>query len=132
MAHFASACQSGHMALWCDSADTMVATVSHKEVAVPIHCDYSKETVKETVELSNGPFSVSMALLARARRARARQSGHYYHVAPSPFHMEICVHYILCSYSSTEEVEALSGLIRPPRRKPKCDHTATRSHMNAT
>jgi hypothetical protein len=26
-------------------------------------------------------------------------------------------------------LEALSGLIRPPRRKPKCDRTATRKHL---
>jgi hypothetical protein len=66
MALFASARQSGHKALWCDFADTAVARVSHDDVAVSIHCD--SEWI---VELSNGPFSVSMALLASAC-----QSGH--------------------------------------------------------
>jgi hypothetical protein len=33
-------------------------------------------------------------------------------------------------YSATEvQVEALSGLIRPPRRKPNCNRTATRRHL---
>jgi hypothetical protein len=39
MAMYASACQIGHMALWRDCEDTMVDSVSHDEVAVPIHCD---------------------------------------------------------------------------------------------
>jgi hypothetical protein len=30
-------CQSGHLALWCDLADTII--VSHDDVPVPIHCD---------------------------------------------------------------------------------------------
>jgi hypothetical protein len=49
------------MALWCDLADTIVARVSHDDVPIPIHCES-----KGLVELSNGPFSVSMALLASA------------------------------------------------------------------
>ena len=49
------------MALWCDLTDTMVALVSHDDVAVPIHCDSMG-----MVELSNGSFSVSTALLASA------------------------------------------------------------------
>jgi hypothetical protein len=36
---YASARQSGHMALWCDLADTLVARVSHKYVPVSIHCE---------------------------------------------------------------------------------------------
>ena len=28
-----------------------------------------------------------------------------------------------------DRLEALAGLIRPSRRKPKCDHTATRCHL---
>jgi hypothetical protein len=66
MAPFSSARQSGHMALWCDFADTMVACVSHDDVAVPVHCDSNG-----LVELSDGPLSVAMAL-----RASARKSGH--------------------------------------------------------
>jgi hypothetical protein len=67
MAPSASARQSGHMALWCDLADTMVARVSHNHIAVAIHCEST-----ETVELSNGPFSVSMTYYAGS----ACQSGH--------------------------------------------------------
>jgi hypothetical protein len=66
VAHLASACQSGHLALSCDLADTMVATITHDDVAVPIHCDSNG-----ILELSNRPFSVSMALFAIAG-----QSGH--------------------------------------------------------
>jgi hypothetical protein len=66
MALFASARQSGHKALWSDYADTVVGHVSHNDVAIPIHCDSTGK-----VELSNGPFSVSMALFASAR-----QGGH--------------------------------------------------------
>jgi hypothetical protein len=47
------------MALWSDLADTIVASVTHDDVAVPIHCD---STRKE--KLRNGPFSVSMARYA--------------------------------------------------------------------
>ena len=32
-----SACQSGHTALWCNYADTVVLLVSHGDAAVPIH-----------------------------------------------------------------------------------------------
>jgi hypothetical protein len=66
MALLAIARHSGHVALWSDFADAMVARVSYDDVAVPIHCDSTG-----LVELSNGPLSVSMAL-----RASARQSGH--------------------------------------------------------
>jgi hypothetical protein len=76
MALFASARQSGHLALWCDFADTVVARVSHDDVPVPIHCDSEWRE-----ELSNGTSSVSMALLASAC-----QSGHC-HLAPCPFHL---------------------------------------------
>jgi len=61
IAHLTTACQSGHMTLWCDLADTMVALVSHDEIAVPIHYDSTGQ-----VKLSNGPFYVFMALLAGA------------------------------------------------------------------
>jgi hypothetical protein len=44
----------------------MVVRVSHDDVAAPIHCDSERKT-----ELSKGPFSVFMTLLASAR-----QSGH--------------------------------------------------------
>jgi hypothetical protein len=49
MALLVGARQSGHMALWCDLADAMVTPnlVSHNDVAIPIHCDFSG-----TVELS--------------------------------------------------------------------------------
>jgi hypothetical protein len=52
---YASACQSGHMALWCDLADTMVVSVSHNDIPVPIHCDSTGIS-----ELSNGRYSVSI------------------------------------------------------------------------
>jgi hypothetical protein len=35
----ASARQSGHFALWCDLADTVVETVSHDDIATLIYCD---------------------------------------------------------------------------------------------
>jgi hypothetical protein len=54
---FTSPRQSGHAALWCDLADTIVSEVSHDDVAVPIHCDPTG-----TFELS-----VSMTLYASAR-----------------------------------------------------------------
>ena len=66
MALFASARQSGHKALWCDFTNTKVSHVSHKDVAIPIYCDPHGKS-----KVSNGPLSVSMALLASAR-----QSGH--------------------------------------------------------
>jgi hypothetical protein len=67
MALLAGARQSGHSALRCDLADTMVATVSHEDFPISIQCDSSGP-----VEPSNvGSFSVSMATLASAR-----QSGH--------------------------------------------------------
>jgi hypothetical protein len=66
MALLASARQSGHKAMWRDLADTIVERVSHNDVAAPIHCDSTGK-----VELSNGPFFVSIALLVSAR-----QSGH--------------------------------------------------------
>jgi hypothetical protein len=64
MTLLASAGQSVHMALWCDFADAMVATVSHNDVAAPINCDS-----RGTVELSNGRFSVSMAHFSSARQS---------------------------------------------------------------
>jgi hypothetical protein len=66
MAPLTSARQSGHTALWCDYADTVVVRVTHNDVAVPIHCDSAG-----FVELSNGPFSVLTAPFASAR-----QNGH--------------------------------------------------------
>jgi hypothetical protein len=56
------------MAVWCDHADTMVVTVSHNDVAVPIRC----ESIGP-VEQSNGPFSVSMDPYAASA---ARYCGH--------------------------------------------------------
>jgi hypothetical protein len=66
MAPDASARQSGHLAMRGDLMDTTVQTVSHEDVAVSVYCDSTG-----ILELSNGPFSVSMALFASAR-----QSGH--------------------------------------------------------
>jgi hypothetical protein len=57
MARFASAHQSGHLALRCDLADTIVGTVTHDDVAA-IHCESTG-----IVELSKSPFSVSMDLI---------------------------------------------------------------------
>jgi hypothetical protein len=66
MALYTNACQSGHKALWCDLADTMVVHVTYVDVATPIH-NYSTRQAKP----SNGPFSVSMAYFASTC-----QSGH--------------------------------------------------------
>jgi hypothetical protein len=66
MASFDSARQSGHMTLRCGFADTVVASVSHNDVVVPIHCD-----THGLIELSKSPFSVSIAVYASAC-----QSGH--------------------------------------------------------
>jgi hypothetical protein len=77
MAPFTSTRQSGHMALWCDVEDMIVASVTHDDVAVPIHCDSNGN-----IELKNSPFSVSMA-----RRMRTACSAYYcgHLVHPLPF-----------------------------------------------
>jgi hypothetical protein len=53
MAANTNARQCGHLALWCDLANT--SAVSHKDVAVLIHCDSLGK-----VEIRMVPFSVLM------------------------------------------------------------------------
>jgi hypothetical protein len=60
---------SSHMALWCHLVDTIVETVSHNDVAVPVHCD-SKAPLYMSCDPVNTPSSGNVnALLSSARQS---------------------------------------------------------------